>query len=86
MTKAVAIEFSDANIRVNTMHRGVVEITILDASSPVFKHLKNMMPLGRAAQPEEMAAVVLFIASDDACFIRGIVLAVDGGFKELYLR
>lgn len=83
LTKAAAIEFADANIRVNAMHPGVVETPMLDASSPVFKQLKNMTPLGRAAQPEEMAAVALFLASDDASFITGIDLAVDGGFSEL---
>ncbi|MDE8559362.1 SDR family NAD(P)-dependent oxidoreductase [Pantoea vagans] len=83
LTKAAAIEFAGANIRVNTMHPGVVETPMLDASSPVFQELKNMTPLRRAAQPEEMAAVALFLASDDASFITGIDLAVDGGFSEL---
>ncbi len=83
LTKSAAIEFAVANIRVNAMHPGVVETPMLDASSPVFTELKNMTPLGRAAQPEEMAAVALFLASDDASFITGIDLAVDGGFSEL---
>lgn len=83
LTKSAAIEFAGANIRVNAMHPGVVETPMLDASSPVFQELKNMTPQGRAAQPEEMAAVALFLASDDASFITGIDLAVDGGFSEL---
>lgn len=83
LTKAAAMEFAGANIRVNAMHPGVVETPMLDASSPVFQELKSMTPLGRAAKPEEMAAVALFLASDEASFITGIDLAVDGGFSEL---
>ncbi len=57
-------------------HPGVVETPMLDVSSPVFQQLKSLTPLGRAAQPEEMAAVALFLASDDASFITGIDLAL----------
>lgn len=83
LTKSAAMEFASANIRVNAMHPGVVATPMMDPSSSVFQELKNMTPLGRAAQPEELAAVALFLASDEASFITGIDLPVDGGFSEL---
>jgi meso-butanediol dehydrogenase / (S,S)-butanediol dehydrogenase / diacetyl reductase len=55
---------------------------VFDPSSP-YKHLGDeaveRIPLGRAAQPEEIAAAVAFLASADASFINGVNLAVDGG-------
>lgn len=56
---------------------------MVDAGSRVFAELRSLTPLGRAAQPSEMASAALFLASDEASFITGIDLAVDGGFSEL---
>jgi meso-butanediol dehydrogenase/(S,S)-butanediol dehydrogenase/diacetyl reductase len=51
----------------------------LTSNEHVMKALKNRMPLGRVAEPEEMAGPVLFLASEDACFVTGVNLPVDGG-------
>ncbi|MFF0626765.1 SDR family NAD(P)-dependent oxidoreductase [Streptomyces sp. NPDC004296] len=83
ITKAAAINFAPMGIRVNAMHPGVVETPMMDSTSRLFKNLVNMTPLGRAANSDEMAAAALFLASDDASFVTGIDLPVDGGFSEL---
>jgi NAD(P)-dependent dehydrogenase (short-subunit alcohol dehydrogenase family) len=83
LTKAAAMELASSGIRVNAMHPGVVETPMVDAGSRVFAELRSLTPLGRAAQPSEMASAALFLASDESSFITGIDLAVDGGFSEL---
>lgn len=83
LTKSAATELAPANIRVNALHPGVVATPMMDSASTLFRELVELTPLGRAAQPEEMAEVVLFLASDASSFITGIDLAADGGFSEL---
>lgn len=80
LTKAVAKELGPRNITVNAVAPGFVE-TDMTAGLP--QELKDtalkMIPLGRAGQPEDIAKAVAFLASDDAAFITGQVLSVDGG-------
>jgi len=83
LTKAAALELAPDNIRVNTLHPGVVATPMMDPDSVLFRHLVELTPLGRAAKPEEMAEVALFLASDAASFLTGIDLAADGGFSEI---
>lgn len=83
LTKSAAIELAPANIRVNALHPGVVTTPMMDTAGTLFRELVELTPLGRAGRPEEMAEVVLFLASDAASFITGIDLAADGGFSEL---
>lgn len=83
LTKSAALEFAQWNIRVNAMHPGLVRTPIIDDQSPAFQQMERMTPLGRAGDPEELAQVVLFLASDASSFITGIDIAVDGGFSEL---
>lgn len=83
LTKAAAIDLAPDNIRVNALHPGVVATPMMDPGSKLFRELVDLTPLGRAARPEEMAEVVLFLASDAASFLTGIDLAADGGFSEL---
>jgi NAD(P)-dependent dehydrogenase (short-subunit alcohol dehydrogenase family) len=53
----------------------------LDQVAAIRGHFEAMIPLGRYAQPAEMAAVVLFLASDAASFVTGAAIPVDGGLK-----
>lgn len=83
LTKSAAIELAPANIRVNALHPGVIATPMMDPDSVLFRELVALTPLGRAGRPDEMAEIVLFLASDAASFITGIDLAADGGFSEL---
>jgi len=79
-TKSLAKEVASRNILVNAIAPGYVRTAMTEKLSPEQKEafLKNI-PLRREAEPEDIARVVLFLASDDACYITGQVINVDGG-------
>ncbi len=79
-TKALAREVASRNITVNAIAAGYVETDIW-ASVPEEARaaLLNMIPLGRKGSPEDIAHAVAFLASDEASYITGQVLGVDGG-------
>lgn len=78
MTKTVAADVADENIRINSVHPGAIATPMtaatLSADSPL-----PLAAINRPAVPEEVAKVVLFLASDDASYMNGAELAVDGG-------
>ncbi|MBS1268345.1 MAG: L-rhamnose 1-dehydrogenase (NADP(+)) [Nitrosopumilus sp.] len=82
LTKCWALEYSKDRIRVNCICPGVVDT---DMTKPFLKTQKdkefmnNEHPIGRIGQPEEVAKAIMYFASDDASWITGAVLAVDGG-------
>ena len=80
-SKAYAKEVASRNITVNVVAPGYT-VTDMTASIPdaMLEELLKAIPLHRGAQPEEVAAAVAFLASDDAAYITGTVLCVDGGF------
>lgn len=83
-TKALAREVASRNITVNAVAPGFVDTEILsDMSEEAMAAIDEMTPLGRRGQPEEIAYAVAFLASDQAAFITGQVLAIDGGMAMM---
>ena len=80
MTKAWARELGRHNIRVNAVAPGFTATEILSSMpDKIIEGMKARTPLGRMGQPEDIANAYLFLASDEASFISGVVLRVDGG-------
>jgi NAD(P)-dependent dehydrogenase (short-subunit alcohol dehydrogenase family) len=83
LTKAVAVQYGRDNIRCNSVHPGLMPPmrTSGKTADPVFraKMLKGV-PMGRFGESDEVAKAVLFLASDDASYITGTELLVDGGY------
>lgn len=80
LTKALAREFATRSITVNAVAPGIISTALTQDLPAEFKesYLKAT-PLGRFGEPEDVAKAVAFLASDDAAYITGQVLAVDGG-------
>lgn len=80
LTKALAKEVTDYNIRVNAVSPAVIETPIMDGMEPsTIDYMVSKIPLGRIGKPEEVAAVVNFLASDEASFVTGQCYDVSGG-------
>lgn len=83
LTKEMGMELADKHIQVNAIAPGVVETAMTAGyfdKPDVVASLKKAHPAGRWAQPEEIAKLMLFLASDDADFITGATIPIDGGF------
>ena len=81
-TKVAAYELGPRGIRVNSIHPGPINTKIanpMDAPTEVLNPLFTYYPLQRLGEPEEVAKLNLFLASDDASFITGAEISVDGG-------
>lgn len=81
MTRAMALELSDFGIRVNAVAPGAIRTGLKFSSedNPVIKDRVRRVPLNRFGKPQEIAAAVAFLASDEASYITGHVMYVDGG-------
>ena len=84
--RCTALELADKGVRVNAINPGVVVTNLHragglneDSYEKFLEHSKTTHPLGRVGNPEEVAALILFLASDDAGWITGSTLPIDGG-------
>jgi NAD(P)-dependent dehydrogenase (short-subunit alcohol dehydrogenase family) len=84
ITKTLAVEFAAGGIRVNAVAPGAVVTGFLEGAVPDSRALLESFgphhPIGRSAQPEEIADAIVFLASPQASFMTGAVVMVDGGF------
>ncbi|ABS76013.1 SDR family oxidoreductase [Bacillus velezensis] len=88
LTRAMAIDYARSGIRVNSLSPGTIETPLIDKLAgttedemgEAFREAnKWITPLGRLGKPEEMAAVALFLASDDSSYVTGEDITADGG-------
>ncbi|HAK62175.1 MAG: SDR family NAD(P)-dependent oxidoreductase [Pseudomonadota bacterium] len=88
MTKAAALEYATQGIRINSVHPGIIQTPIIKTTfsssgapaEAVLQSIYSKTPMGRLGQPEEIAKGSLFLCSDDASFVTGAELVIDGGW------
>jgi NAD(P)-dependent dehydrogenase (short-subunit alcohol dehydrogenase family) len=79
LTKAWAAEFGPRGVRVNAVAPGPTRTPMNEGFGDIPNQIAALAPAGRQAEPEELAAAIVFLASEDASFVHGVTLAVDGG-------
>ena len=80
LSRAAAIEYATKNIRVNVICPGVIDTPMLDADREQVGQFTQAIPMQRLGRPEELATSIAFLLSDEASYITGTELVVDGGF------
>lgn len=93
LTRCASLELAAKGVRVNAVNPGVVVTEIHkrggmseEAYAAFLEHSKTTHPLGRTGRPEEIAALVLFLASDEASWITGATYSIDGGRAQTCAR
>lgn len=83
MTRSAAIELGPLGVRVNSIHPGVINSPMVQEAPPGTRarlnRLMDMQPIKRMGEPEEIASLALFLASDEASYITGAQFVIDGG-------
>jgi NAD(P)-dependent dehydrogenase (short-subunit alcohol dehydrogenase family) len=86
-TRSLSIELGPSGIRVNAVAPGVVDTALWEKNKAVpgvVEEVEAQTPLRRWATPEDVADVILFLASDASRFVSGVTLAVDGGMAHTF--
>src|SRR5262249_33304793 len=80
-TKAAALDYAQRGIRVNAVGPGPIETPLLAKGAGGDPHVyASVVPMGRIGQPTEVASAVVWLCSDEASFVTGITMPIDGGF------
>jgi NAD(P)-dependent dehydrogenase (short-subunit alcohol dehydrogenase family) len=89
MTRELAVEFARSGVRVNAICPGPVETPLLmhlfESDPAAYERRRVHIPIGRLAQPREIAQGALFLASDEASYVTGSTFVVDGGITAAYV-
>ena len=81
LTKSVAVEYGRQGIRANAIAPGYTFTEFMGEETPMSREMAAKSALGRAGTPQELAEVALFLASDLASFVTGVIMPVDGGWS-----
>ena len=84
LTKQFAVAFGKTGVRVNAVCPGYIETPIIAkriAHDGGREYLVDLHPIGRLGRPEQVAKVAAFLASDEASFVTGVAMPVDGGYS-----
>lgn len=81
LTKSVAVEYGRQGIRANAIAPGFTFTEFMGAETPTSREMAAKAAIGRAGTPQELAEVAVFLASDRASFISGVIMPVDGGWS-----
>lgn len=81
LTRSAALEFAPFGVRVNSVHPGLIDTRMMDELSETSDELDARVPLGKQGTVDEVAKMVLFLASDDSSHCTGQEFVVDGGVK-----
>ncbi|GGB89494.1 short-chain dehydrogenase [Knoellia flava TL1] len=82
LTKNIALHWATEGIRVNSIHPGFIATPILEQArgTDIWDGMTALTPMGHLGRPEDIAAGVAYLASDDAAFVTGLELYIDGGY------
>lgn len=82
LTKNIALHWATEGIRVNSIHPGFIATPIIEQArdTPMWDGMIELTPMGHLGAPEDIAAGVAYLASDDAKFVTGLELYIDGGY------
>ena len=84
LTRSAALEYATQGIRVNAVAPGLVDTPLIhDSSGELYDYIQPLIashPIGRIAQPEEIADAVVWLASEKASYVTGVALPIDGGY------